>query len=235
MPSYGAPPYPVDAAALHHVFPGGWIWMLRFNNGVTSAGAALTDRRGRAERPRMARAAWDRLLARLPSVARAVPLGAAGAAVRPRAAAGVPQPPGGGRVVGAPAFGGGRDRSAALDRLSADAPRHPCACSISWSARRRATTVRRRLREYEHVTLAELDATERLVAALYATMADPPLFKQLEPALFRGRELQRGGRGGSGGRQLAPGIPAVGAIPISGPSWPPARWRRCDGPRGGRA
>src|SRR4030081_665165 len=39
----GTPPYPPDAAALHHVFSGGWIWMLRFNNGITSAGAALTD------------------------------------------------------------------------------------------------------------------------------------------------------------------------------------------------
>ena len=34
-------PYPPDDAAVHHVFPGGWIWVLRFNNGITSAGAAL--------------------------------------------------------------------------------------------------------------------------------------------------------------------------------------------------
>jgi FADH2 O2-dependent halogenase len=32
------PPYPVDDAALHHIFEGGWIWVLRFNNGLTSAG-----------------------------------------------------------------------------------------------------------------------------------------------------------------------------------------------------
>ena len=44
VPADGTPPYPPDAAALHHVFPGGWIWVLRFNNGITSAGAALTDR-----------------------------------------------------------------------------------------------------------------------------------------------------------------------------------------------
>ena len=43
MPPDEAPPYPPDDAALHHVFPGGWIWVLRFNNGITSAGAALTD------------------------------------------------------------------------------------------------------------------------------------------------------------------------------------------------
>jgi FADH2 O2-dependent halogenase len=40
------------------------------------------------------------------------------------------------------------------------------------------------LREYEQVTLEELDATEHLVAALYATMADPPLFKRLSLLYF---------------------------------------------------
>lgn len=37
------PPYPIDDAAVHHVFDGGWIWVLQFNNGVTSAGIAATD------------------------------------------------------------------------------------------------------------------------------------------------------------------------------------------------
>src|SRR6185312_5201103 len=69
MPSDGSPPYPVDAAALHHVFPGGWIWMLRFNNGLTSAGAALTDPLAEELRASEGAAAWDRLMARLPSVA----------------------------------------------------------------------------------------------------------------------------------------------------------------------
>ena len=39
----GEPPYPVDDAAVHHVFDGGWVWVLRFCNGVTSAGIAATD------------------------------------------------------------------------------------------------------------------------------------------------------------------------------------------------
>jgi FADH2 O2-dependent halogenase len=34
-------PYPPEAAAVHHVFADGWIWLLHFNNGITSAGAAL--------------------------------------------------------------------------------------------------------------------------------------------------------------------------------------------------
>jgi len=36
------PPYPVDDAALHHVFEGGWIWVLRFADGTVSAGAMLS-------------------------------------------------------------------------------------------------------------------------------------------------------------------------------------------------
>jgi len=42
-PAAERPPYPVDDAAVHHVFPGGWVWVLRFNNGMTSAGVAATD------------------------------------------------------------------------------------------------------------------------------------------------------------------------------------------------
>ncbi len=62
------PPYPPDAAALHHVFDGGWIWVLRFNNGITSAGAAVTDRLANELLLSEGSAAWERLLARLPSV-----------------------------------------------------------------------------------------------------------------------------------------------------------------------
>lgn len=73
FPEFNAPevpPYAPDDAAVHHVFEGGWIWVLRFNNGVTSAGAALTP----AEADRLdfsnARKAWDQLLRSLPSVER---------------------------------------------------------------------------------------------------------------------------------------------------------------------
>lgn len=62
------PPYPVDAAAVHHVFDGGWIWVLRFNNGMTSAGIAATDATaqhlGLAERAQ----AWKRLLNQIPAL-----------------------------------------------------------------------------------------------------------------------------------------------------------------------
>ncbi len=71
-PADGPPPYPVDDAAVHHVFPGGWIWILRFANGLTSAGAAVTDRLAADLRLREGEPAWTRLLNRLPSVRDAV-------------------------------------------------------------------------------------------------------------------------------------------------------------------
>jgi tetracycline 7-halogenase / FADH2 O2-dependent halogenase len=67
-PSNETPPYPPDDAALHHVFDGGWIWVLRFNNGIVSAGVAaepwLAHEIGLAE----GEPAWHRLLDRLPMV-----------------------------------------------------------------------------------------------------------------------------------------------------------------------
>ena len=63
------PPYPVDDAAVHHVFPSGWIWMLRFNNGITSAGVAATDAVARRCEFGRGAAGWERLLDELPDVA----------------------------------------------------------------------------------------------------------------------------------------------------------------------
>ena len=67
-PSGEAPPYPPDDAALHHVFDGGWIWVLRFDNGIVSAGVAaepwLAEELGLSE----GEPAWHRLLDRLPTV-----------------------------------------------------------------------------------------------------------------------------------------------------------------------
>jgi FADH2 O2-dependent halogenase len=66
----GPPPFPLDDAALHHVFDGGWMWVLRFGNGVTSAGIAVTDAVASELRLSDGAAAWPRFLARYPSIAR---------------------------------------------------------------------------------------------------------------------------------------------------------------------
>jgi FADH2 O2-dependent halogenase len=60
------PPYPVDDAAVHHVFDGGWIWVLKFNNGITSAGIAATDKFSESMRLSEGASAWQRLLNSMP-------------------------------------------------------------------------------------------------------------------------------------------------------------------------
>ena len=62
------PPYPVDDAALHHILDGGWMWVLRFDNGITSAGFALEDRLAEELRLADGAAAWPRVLERFPSI-----------------------------------------------------------------------------------------------------------------------------------------------------------------------
>jgi FADH2 O2-dependent halogenase len=63
-------PFPPDDAALHHVFPGGWMWVLRFNNGITSAGVSVTEEVACEFKLSDGAAAWERLMQSLPAVAR---------------------------------------------------------------------------------------------------------------------------------------------------------------------
>ena len=169
------PPYPVDDAAVHHVFPGGWIWVLRFNNGITSAGAAFqkgTDLDGKTPEE-----TWSKVLENFPSVkeiftdAQAVTsfyessqlsfrrarIAGANWALLPSAAGFVdPLLSTGfaltllGIVRLADAFSGGR-----------------------WT-----------LDSYAEVTLGELDATADLVSALYAKMHSPKEFNLLTLLYF---------------------------------------------------
>ena len=60
------PPYPVDDAAVHHLFAGGWVWTLRFANVITSAGMAATQPLAKVLRLQEGEPAWQRLLHRLP-------------------------------------------------------------------------------------------------------------------------------------------------------------------------
>ena len=63
-----AGPYPDDRAAVHHLFAGGWMYVLRFDHGVASAGFLLrNDRPAAAAAGPAARAAtWRLLLDRYP-------------------------------------------------------------------------------------------------------------------------------------------------------------------------
>ena len=199
-------PYPVDDAALHQVFPGGWIWILRFNNGITSAGVAHTHgARADALRLNEGAPAWDRLLERLPSVreqfreARAVHpfVYAPRVAFRSRqvcgdtwallpSAAGVIDPL---LSTGFPLTLLGVSRLVdLLERTGAG------------SADRQAA-----LRDYAKVTQDELDITEQLVGALYANMTDPLVFKRLGLLYFAAASFSEAARR-LGRPELAPGF-----------------------------
>ncbi len=64
------PPFPIDDAAVHHVFPDGWVWVLHFSNGVTSAGIAATDALAAQLRFTEGEAAWKRVLEMIPTLQR---------------------------------------------------------------------------------------------------------------------------------------------------------------------
>jgi FADH2 O2-dependent halogenase len=65
------PPFPPDDAAMHHVFDGGWMWVLRFNNGMTSAGIAASNGARTAFGNidfAAGQPAWQRMIEKLPAV-----------------------------------------------------------------------------------------------------------------------------------------------------------------------
>lgn len=63
-------PFHCDDAALHHVFDGGWMWMLRFNNGMTSAGWMLDNERFPLDTSCTPDAEWASLLSTFPAIER---------------------------------------------------------------------------------------------------------------------------------------------------------------------
>lgn len=61
-------PYPCDDAVLHHLFSGGWMWVIPFNNAITSVGFALDQRVFPLDERVSAAEEWQRLLTRFPSI-----------------------------------------------------------------------------------------------------------------------------------------------------------------------
>jgi FADH2 O2-dependent halogenase len=176
-------PYPPENAAVHHVFRGGWIWVLKFNNGITSAGVAATD--GLAEKFDFASGepSWRRLLERLPSLQTV--FGSARNIVpfihQPRLAFQS------GRVTGTnwallPSAAGVIDPLLStgfpltllgIERLAGILEAH-------WQK----SSFHKELNDYADQTTLELDATATLVGALYATMDRFELFKALSLLYF---------------------------------------------------
>lgn len=63
-------PFPCDAAALHHIIEHGWMWVLRFENGITSAGFSLHPDHYPIRSGESAEAEWKQMLDVYPSIGR---------------------------------------------------------------------------------------------------------------------------------------------------------------------
>jgi FADH2 O2-dependent halogenase len=177
------PPYPVDDAAVHHVFDGGWVWVLRFNNGVTSAGVAATDNVAAELDFSDGPGAWRRLLETMPVVRerfagaraerdfthiprlsfRSAEMAGANWAMLP-SAAGFVDPL---LSTGFPLILLGVTRLAEI-------------VERDWYSEQFAE----RLREYAAKTDGELLATARLIASLYANMNNFEVFSALSLLYF---------------------------------------------------
>ena len=183
FPAAATPPYPADDAALHHVFDGGWIWVLRFQNGVTSAGIAATPALARELRLSEGATAWQRLLDRFPTVhdqfAGARPtlpfVHRPQLPFRSRSAAG----PGWAMLPSAAAFvdpllsTGFPLTLLGLERLGE-------AMRTDWGR----PAFEEKLQRHETRTFLEVDAAALLVSALYARFDDFPVFAALTHLYF---------------------------------------------------
>jgi FADH2 O2-dependent halogenase len=179
----GAPPYAIDDAAVHHVFDGGWVWVLRFNNGVTSAGVAATD--DVAERLGLSEGepAWRRLLDLIPALKDQF---AEAKALFPF----VHAPRLGYRsshVVGSnwallPSAAGFVDPllSTGIPLALLGVSRVAQIIEEDWATPR----FEQRLKDYGKQTDRELVATARLIGALYASMNNFPVFVALTLLYF---------------------------------------------------
>jgi FADH2 O2-dependent halogenase len=176
-------PYPVDDAAVHHIYDGGWIWILRFNNGVTSAGVAATDKLATDLGFANGASAWSRLLQRLPTLheqfADASPQFPFVHAPRLSFRSGVAAGP---RWVLLPSAAGFVDPllSTGFPLTLLGVSRLAEILAVGWNS----SGVEQRLNNYARLTLQELDAAARLVSALYANLNDFPLFAALSLLYF---------------------------------------------------
>ena len=180
---FAGAPYPIDDAALHHVFEGGWIWVLPFNNGITSAGIAVETTLARELRLEDGAPAWERVLARLPSVREQF---AAAQSVAPFIHS--PHLPFFSPVMSGPRWVMLPYAAGFVDPLlSTGFP-------LSLFGLLRLAGIMEKDLEgaefeqgiagYSASTHAELGAAQRLVGALYATMGDFPMFARITLLYF---------------------------------------------------
>ncbi len=166
-------PFDCDHAALHHVFNGGWMWQLRFNDETLSAGFVQDLNRG--ERPNLSASdEWNSWLQRYPSIGEQF------------ANAKIIRPEGGLRSTGrlqrklARAAGAWwamlPNTAGFIDALHSSGIAHTL-CGIERLARILIRSLGRddlesQLREYDRCVIAETELIDLLVSGCFAAMGD---------------------------------------------------------------
>lgn len=178
-----SPPYPIDDAAVHHIFDGGWIWVLQFSNGITSAGIAATDALAKELELEHGESAWSHMLQKLPVLRKQfadatpvqpfhhLPRGSfRSAQVSSRNWALLPSAAG---FVDPLLSTGFPLTLLGVMRLAENLERN-------WETRNFAA----QLEQYAAASEAELLATARLIGALYTNLANFPVFSALSLLYF---------------------------------------------------
>ncbi len=214
------PPYPIDDAAVHHVFEGGWFWMLRFNNGVTSAGVAATSKVASELKFNEGEGAWKRLLERFPSVGA---LFKEAKATRPFVHAK--------QLSFLSGVGAGKNWALLPSSMGFIDPLLSTGFPLALLGIERLARILENfwgqekfgeeLFNYSMQTTIELVTTERLVAALYATMGDFEVFSALTLLYFAAASFTESARR-LGHPELAGNTFLLGEHPVFGP-----RFRDC--------
>lgn len=177
------PPYPAEDAAVHHVFDGGWIWVLRFNNGMTSAGVAATNETSSRLGLHEGETAWRRLTDSIPTLKEqfAEARAETGFTFMSRISF-MSSRVCGERWAMLPSAAGFVDPllSTGFPLTLLGVGRLAHILSSDWTS----SGFRAALHAYEQQTIAELLATSRLVAALYATMGNSAVFRSIALLYF---------------------------------------------------
>lgn len=179
-------PFPCDQAALHHLIDEGWMWQLRFDCGIVSAGFALDE----AERPLddgiPIEQEWETLLGRYPSIAAQL-----GGAM-------IVAPPGGLRRTGrmqrlaermtGPTWALLPNAAGFIDPLHSTGIAQTL-CGVErlveiLAAHWRRPTLAERLASYERTLRREFAVVDRIVAGGYASRRIFPLFAQFAMLYF---------------------------------------------------
>ena len=177
------PPYPVDDAAVHHVFDGGWVWVLRFCNGVTSAGIAAAESLAKNLLLAEGEAAWQRVLLRIPVLREQFQDARAMLPFRHIPRVGFRSRTISGRNWALlPSAAGFVDPllSTGFPLALLGVTRLAKILEHDWESDRFAT----HLNEYAIQTDAELLATARLIGALYANFENPAIFSAISLLYF---------------------------------------------------